>query len=589
MTSRLKPRGERIRGIGVGGGIAAGTAYVLNRRLNTIPRRRLRADDAAAEKSRLLWAVEASVRQFDEARARLPVKDPGMLSDIVEAYRMMIADPTLVNRAAAVVERDLINAEWAIEREVERLKEAFEHAEDVYLVERRTDLDHIAGRVLRNLMGVAEPPPFDPQKPGIVVAHNLSPADIVGFVKHKVIAFATDVGGPASHSAILARSLGIPAVIGTGSVSEKTAQGEEIVIDGTHGDVWLHPDAAAREKLLARGERYRTLMESLSGEAALPMKTADHKELTVMANVEFTEEVDSAKRHGARGVGLLRTEYLFVNRRRAPAEEEHFRAYQQVAAKMAPYPVTIRTLDVGGDKIGGPFRTWREPNPALGMRAIRFCLKEKHVFIPQIRGILRASSHGRVRLLVPMISSVEEAVETKRLVSDVMEQFERDGIPYDRDIEIGCMIEVPAAAITADLLAKEFDFFSIGTNDLIQYTLAVDRGNDRVAHLFQPFHPAVLRLIKNTVDVARHFGIGVAVCGEMASAPIPFLLLLGAGIREFSMYPQAIPFIRHTARCTTVASARQLFEAVMEARNPAEASHIAEEFLGQHFPEVCQL
>jgi phosphotransferase system enzyme I (PtsI) len=308
-----------------------------------------------------------------------------------------------------------------------------------------------------------------------------------------------------------------------------------------------------------------------------------------MANIEFTDEVETATRHGAMGIGLLRTEYLFVNRRRPPSEEEHFRAYNQVAMKMAPNPVTIRTLDVGGDKVSGPFQTLREPNPALGMRAIRFCLKERRIFIPQIRGILRASAHGKIRLMIPMISSMEESLETKKLIAGVMEDFEREGIPYDRDMQIGCMIEVPGAAIIADLLAREFDFFSIGTNDLIQYTLAVDRGNDRVAPLFQPLHTAVLRLIKNIVEAGHRFGVSTAVCGEMASNPVHFLLLLGAGVREFSMYPQAIPFIRHTARSTTIKAARTLFDAVYHARTVAEAAALSEKYLEEHFPEVSNL
>jgi phosphotransferase system enzyme I (PtsI) len=586
---KVRSRGERVKGIAVGGGVAVGVVHVLNRRLKSVPHRRIRIEEAVSERSRLARAFALAVRHFDEARTRLQIRDLRKFSDIVEAYRLMTADPALSMGAADTIQNELVNAEWALEREVDRMRAALQDADDAYLVERATDLDHIADKVMRNLLGVAEPVQAPPSGDTVIVAHDLSPADIFSFTKHKVVAFSTDVGGPTSHNAILARSLGIPAVIGATGVSEKAVEGEEIIIDGIHGDVWLSPERQVRNRLVAMEERYKALMTTLSSETGTAAVTADRKAVTLMANIESTEELESAKSCCAMGIGLLRTEYLFVNRRRPPTEEEHFRAYRQLAVKAAPHPVTIRTLDVGGDKVSGPFRTSREPNPALGMRAIRFCLREKRIFVPQIRGILRASAHGKVRLMLPMISSIEEAREAKQIIAAVSDEFDKSGVPYDREMEIGCMIEVPAAAVIADLLAKEFDFFSIGTNDLIQYTLAVDRGNDRVAHLFQPLNPAVLRLIGNTVKAGKRYGVRTAVCGEMASDPIHFLLLLGAGVREFSMYPQAIPFIRHTVRSTTMPAARSLFEAVYNAVTISEAHTIADRFLEEHFPEVSRL
>ncbi|MFA6032648.1 MAG: phosphoenolpyruvate-utilizing N-terminal domain-containing protein, partial [Myxococcota bacterium] len=345
---RGKSRPERIRGMGVAGGIGLGHVHVLNRRLDSVPHHHIKPDEVQKEKARLQRAVEASIRHFDEARARFQSRDLSKLTDIMEAYRLMIADPSLVKGASALIEREQINAEWALEREALRFRAIFEEADDAYLAERSSDLDRIASGIMRNLLGVGEPPPIDQSRKVVVVAHDLLPADIFSLPRNGVCAFVTDVGGPASHTAILARSMGIPAVIGAEGVSERAVQGQEIIVDGIHGDVWLNADGETRNRLVAIGERYRSLMASLSSESTAGAGTADGTRITLMANIELTDEVASAIRHGAEGVGLLRTEYLFVNRRRPPSEEEHFRTYRQVAERFAPSPVTIRTLDVGG-------------------------------------------------------------------------------------------------------------------------------------------------------------------------------------------------------------------------------------------------
>ncbi|HMK72307.1 MAG TPA: phosphoenolpyruvate--protein phosphotransferase, partial [Myxococcaceae bacterium] len=485
-----------------------------------------------------------------------------------EAHRLMLKDPMFVEESRRLIAQERINAEWAVKRVVKRLKTAFEDIEDDYFRERRADIEFIGDRVVRNLLGHVvdlDPEQGDELPPGcVVVARELTPADATVLMrKGQVAGFVTDVGGQTSHLAIVARAREIPGVVGVGRASELIKRGDLVALDGQTGQVVVNPTEEQvqhfQETMRKRLDEEQAMLRTRD----LPTVTADQVHVSLLGNLEFVEEVPTLLAHGAEGVGLYRTEFLFLERELPPTEEEHFLAYKAVLEAMGKRPVTIRTFDLGADKVPrgpGGRRREKEPNPALGLRAVRYCLKNRELFGTQLRGILRASVYGNARIMFPMITGLAELREARAALERAKEELTRQGVPFAPKLPVGIMVETPAAAIAADKLAPECDYFSIGTNDLIQYSMAIDRQNREVAYLYRPLHISILRQIQFTVREAHKANIPVAMCGEMAGDPLYTLILLGLGLDELSMAAAQIPVIKRIIRSSTAEDGRKLFE-----------------------------
>jgi phosphotransferase system enzyme I (PtsI) len=420
---------------------------------------------------------------------------------------------------------------------------------------------------------------------GIVVAHDLSPAETAQMVKSNIMGFANDMGGKTSHTAIMAKSLKIPAVLGLEKITQIANIEDFIIVDGTGGVVILNPDQATIEEYQVKQKEHEYFEKTLFKYSKLPAETKDGFRVKICANIELIEEIPSVLKYGAEGIGLYRTEFLYLNRAGLPTEKEHFEAYKKVLEKISPCPATIRTLDIGGDKFLSPVNLAEEMNPALGLRAIRFCLKEMDIFKVQLKSILKASVYGKLRILFPMISGIEEIREVKEILEEVKDELRKKKIPFDEKIEIGIMIEIPSAVVIADILAREVDFFSIGTNDLIQYSLAIDRVNEHVNYLYDPLHPAVLRLIKNVVDTAHKAGITIAMCGEMAGESLYIPILLGLGLNELSMDPPSIPRAKKIIRSTTIKESKQLLENILSFSTTDEIENFIKTDFIKRFPD----
>jgi len=456
---------------------------------------------------------------------------------------------------------------------------------DEYLRERKADIEHVGDRILRNLAGKGADSFSGIPEDAVVIAHDLTPADTFQMQKDRVVAFITEIGSNTSHTAIIARSLELPAVVGLERVTAMVRDGDPVIVDGAQGIVILNPDQDTFLEYLEKQRRYKYFEKELVKIAKLPATTLDGHAVTIAGNVELPDEVDAILKHGAQGVGLFRTEFLFLNRRKLPTEEEHFLACKTMAEKMDPHHVVVRTFDLGGDKIPIPIPIKDEVNPALGLRAIRFSLMSQELFKTQVRGILRASAYGNIRLMFPMISGIAEVRLAKKLVYEVMDDLRANRLPFNEDIEIGAMVEVPSAGITADIIAKEVDFFSVGTNDLIQYALAIDRLNEHVAYLYEPLHPAVLRLLRMIVGAAKNAGIGVAMCGEMAGEPLYALILMGLGFDELSMNPLSIPRMKKVIRQAELKEAQELTEKAMGFATAEESRNYVIGYMAERFPE----
>jgi phosphotransferase system enzyme I (PtsI) len=468
---------------------------------------------------------------------------------------------------------------------LDKLSDAFDAIEDEYLKERKEDIKHVVDRILRNLTGRELRQIEELEGEVIVVAHDLSPADTIQLNLQRVIGFVTDVGGKTSHTAIVSRSLVIPAVVGLENITAYVGGGEQIIIDGTDGLVVVNPTPATIKAYQLKQQHYRYLERELLKYAPLTAETQDGYYLTLQANIELIEEIPSVIQYGAAGVGLYRTEYLYLNRKTLPNEEEHFQVYKQLVQQLAPYPVTIRTLDLGGDKFASHIELAEEMNPAMGLRAIRFCLREPDIFKAQLKGILRASTYGKIKILLPMISGVEELREVKAILEQVKDELKKNRVPFDTEIPLGVMIEIPSAAVTADILAGEADFFSIGTNDLIQYSLAIDRVNEHVSYLYEPLHPANMRNIKGVVDTAHEAGIEVGICGEMAADPLYTLIFLGLGLDDLSMNPLAIPRVKKILRRSTQSEGVRLLKEVLQFATAKETELFIRKEMCEQFPE----
>ncbi|MDH4101027.1 MAG: phosphoenolpyruvate--protein phosphotransferase [Nitrospirota bacterium] len=573
------------KGIGVSSGIAIGRAYLLDRKRLAVSRVEITDEQIKDEIERFKRALATSKDQLEDVKQRHYSDILREHSYILDSHILILEDKTLVNGTAQAI-RDLkINAEWAVKGVIADFVRLFDEIEDEYIRERKLDIEHVGERILKNLMGqrmdgVVELPPD-----AVVVAHDLAPSDTLQLKKDRVVGFATDIGSRTSHTAIMANSIGISAVVGLEDVTERVDNGDLIIVDGSQGIVIVNPDGATLLEYRQRQQKHLGLLEELQKIKGLPAITIDGHSVELVANIETPDEIEQVIDKGARGVGLYRTEFLFMGRPDLPTEDEHFRAYKEIVEKVAPHAAVIRTLDVGGDKISSALDLGDEINPALGLRAIRFCLKHQDIFETQFRGILRASAFGKLKILLPMISGVQELRKAKQMLRDAMDRLRQENIPFDESIEVGVMIEIPSAALTADILAKECDFFSIGTNDLIQYALAIDRSNEHVAYLYEPLHPAVLRVLSSVVKAAHNHNIPVAMCGEMAGEPLYSVVLTGLGFDNLSMNPAFINRVKRIIRSTTLTEARQLAEEILSCSTTDEATHYVERYMTRRFPD----
>ncbi len=556
---------NQVKGIGVSSGFAIGTVRILHSGdVFQIARQMVPPDMVVHEMARFEDALTKTRAEILGIRKKVSNQIGSESSDIFNAHLLILEDRTLIEDVISMVKKERVQAEYAFSKVIQRYFEVFSQINDEYLKERVADIRDVGRRLLANLCGHEKFQMDRLDEPVILVSHDLSPSDTASLDRSKVLAFVTESGGPTSHTAILGRSLEIPAIVGAAGLIHQVKNGDRVIVDGSHGIVIIAPDEATVERMTqqqARFVKFRTELEKLRD---LPAQTPDGRRLTLAANIEFHYEMDSVIAHGAEGIGLYRTEYFYMNRTDLPSEEEQFQAYKQVAEKMNPHGVIIRTLDLGGDKFASSLDVPNEMNPYLGCRAIRFCLTRPDIFKTQLRAILRASAHGNLLMMYPLISTVGELIKANEFLAETKQELKKEGIPFSDTLQVGAMIEIPSAALTSDILAREVDFFSIGTNDLIQYSLAVDRVNEKIAYLYQPTHPAILKLIKMVVENAHAAGKWVGSCGEMSGDPAIALLLLGLGIDELSASPVSLPKIKKAVRSIRFEDAKKIAEKALQ-------------------------
>ncbi|MFZ0610659.1 MAG: phosphoenolpyruvate--protein phosphotransferase [Desulfobacterales bacterium] len=553
-----------LDGINASPGICIGKAYLVDKEgVEIIARYLIPKVQISSELKRFKAAVKKS---RDEIRAIIEntPDDFRQQSSILETQEVLLKDKLLYGKTIAIIEQEGVNAEWALKKVVAHLKSIFQGMADPYLRERASDVVNLSDRIMRNLVGVKQVNIGMIDKRVILVARDLSPAETSQIRLERIKGFVTDKGGKSSHTGIIARTLEIPAVFAVGNATASIKNDDLIVLDGITGKVIVHPNEKTLVKYEQRRIRYERQKAAISRRSRLPVETFDGQSVKVMGNIELPEEVVSVVNYGGDGIGLYRTEFQYMSRPRLPGEDELYDKYSDVVQVMAPKPVTIRTLDINGDKAISTESGLNEANPALGLRGIRYCLQRPDVFRTQLRAILRAAVYGKVRIMFPMVATRCEVVKAKQALKEAAASLAQDGVAFSDDLEIGVLVEVPSAVIMADAIAEEADFFSIGTNDLIQYTLAIDRNNKNVAHLFQPLDPAILRMLKHVTDVAAQKKIKVVICGEMASDPLHTPILLGLGIDELSMNPQAIPTIKQMIRSIKICDTKALVEEALK-------------------------
>ncbi len=577
-----------LKGIPAAPGVAMGKAVFLASEDVPVPRRSITDDQIPYEVLRLEEALIKTRHQILAIQRKLAEELGQGHADILNAHLLVLEDQAVREEIINGLRNQRLNVEAIFHDVMVRHLKAFAKTEDEYLRERTADVEDIRRRVLRNLLGKQTDAVTQFEEPVVVVARDLSPSQTAQMHKRHVLAFITEVGGRTSHTAIMAKSLEIPAVVGLATVTRRIREGDFLIVDGTRGEVIVDPDEPTLKRYTLEQRRQQELNRQLLHLKDLPAETLDHHRVTLSANIELPEEVPSVIAHGAEGIGLFRTEFLYLNRGDFPTEEEQYEAYSAVAKQLHPQPVIIRTMDLGGDKFFSPLQIPTEMNPFMGCRAIRLSLARPDIFRIQLRAILRASVHGNLKMMYPMISGPEELRRANEILHEVEQELGREGVAFNKDMEVGAMIEVPSAAVACDLLVDDVDFFSIGTNDLIQYSLAVDRVNEKIAYLYEPTHPAILRIIKRIIDVAHAAKIWVGMCGEMAGEPALGLLLLGMGLDEFSTSPVQLPIVKQVIRSVEHSFAQTVVEQALTLRTGKEVEAFLLASLKQVAPALVE-
>jgi phosphotransferase system enzyme I (PtsI) len=575
-----------LRGVGVAPGIAHGVVFLHHPDDEEPPKRKLDESEIPGEIARFESALIATRAQILEMQQRIAEAIGAKDASIFDAHLMVVEDHTLIDEVLRALQRDRWNVEFIFSEVANRYAKTLSEIDDPYLRERAFDIYDVTRRVIRNLLGRSNRTLAQLDVPHVIVAHNLTPSDTAMLNRPMVLGIATDVGSRTSHTAIMARSLNIPAVVGLKDVSTTLKNGDHVLLDGNKGLIILNP---ADQALWEYGElevELEKVEEQLTGLRDTASVTADGKQIILSANIELPEDVPLVIAAGAQGIGLYRTEFFFLNKTELPDEEKQYEAYRAVAEALLPEPVIIRTLDLGGDKFLSHSHLPTEINPFLGCRAIRFCLERPDVFKAQLRAILRASAVGNVRMMYPLISGLSELRQANEVLESCRSELRAEGVPFNENLEVGIMVEVPSAVLIADALAKEVDFFSIGTNDLIQYTIAVDRVNERIAHLYEPTHPAILRLMEMTVAAAHANGIWVGVCGEMAGEITLTPLLIGLGVDELSASPGLVPRVKKAVQTLDSQECAALLAEVRDFSSAAEIFSRCESIARQHYPEL---
>ncbi len=560
----------RCQGVGVSPGIVVGNIHVVRDDGDEVVRHRIKPEEVASEIGRFENALIKTRAQILEMQERIATSIGAKDAGIFDAHLLVVEDRTLIDEVLRKLEADLCNVEFVFQEVAKHYADTLSAIDDPYLRERALDIHDVTRRVIRNLQGRAPKSFQDLSEPHILVAHNLTPSDTATVDRNYVLGLATDLGSRTSHTAIMARSLGIPAIVGLHDASEKLEAGLPALLDGYNGLLILHPTADTLRHYGELEHKRVKVTEQLTALRETKSTTRDGRHIVLSANVELTEDAENAPKNGAEGIGLFRTEFLYLNRPELPTEEEQFAVYRKVAEQVRPNPLIIRTFDLGGDKVAGAMGENDELNPFLGERAIRYCLENREMFKAQLRAIIRASESGNVKIMFPMISGLEELRRAIAVLEECKAELTQEGQPFNPETEVGAMIEIPSAAISADRLAREVDFFSIGTNDLIQYAIAVDRVNERIAHLYEPTHPAVLRLLKMVADAGHSHGIWVGVCGEMAGDLALVPLLLGLGMDELSVGTAFVPRVKRAVQTLAYAECQQLVPELLELDTSSE-------------------
>ena len=578
-----------LQGIGVSSGVATGPVFLLTTEEDRVVERAITEEEIAREIARFEESLIATRRQLHEIQRQVSEAIGQESASIFDAHLLVVDDRSLVEEVIRGLSLHKKNVESVLRVVADRYAQALLRVEDDYLRERAVDVRDVTRRILRNLSGGTSTSLARLQQPCIVVAHDLAPSEAAVINKEKVIAFATDLGSPTSHTAIMARALGIPAIVGLRDISVRVSAGDQVLLDGSKGVFIIRPTHEDLEQYGKVEASRRTIQHNLAQLRHVPAETLDGYHVQLSANIELPSDLDSVIEHGASGVGLFRTEYLYLSRKTLPTEEEQTAIYTEVAERLKPAHVVIRTLDLGGDKFVSHVKMPQEVNPFMGWRAIRFCLAQPEIFKTQLRAILRASRVGNVKIMYPMVSNLEEVLKANALLDECRAELRAKGQPFDEDLDVGLMIEIPSAALTANLLAAHADFFSLGTNDLVQYTLAVDRVNERIAYLYQPTHPAIIRLIKNTIDAGHQQGIWTGICGEMAGNPLMVPLLIGLGVDEFSVSPSLVPMVKDVVRKLKFSEAESLAETVLRMESASDIMKQCQQLVGRVAPEVLEL
>jgi phosphotransferase system enzyme I (PtsI) len=574
------------KGVGVSPGIAIGRAVIVEKRVASVYRVPIRDEEVTSEVTRFMEALDKTRDELLELKQKVSRSMGDEYASIFEAHAMIVSDASFADKVAQKIETEQVNAEWALAEVQEELQARFASFDDDYLRERVADVKDVAERVLVNLQGIAHHDLSEIKHDVVILADDLTPSDTIHFNRRPIVGFATEAGGRTSHTSIIAKSLFMPAVIGVPRLTRIVDNDETVIVDGYEGTIVVNPTPAMIAEYRSRVSRHEEAEQKLLENRELTAVTRDNVTISLQANIELVEEIDDALKFGAEGIGLYRSEFLYISTSPdLPTEDEHFQIYRKLAESMAPNPCVIRTFDLGGKKLAREVMGSKEDNPVLGLRALRLCMRHREMFRTQLRAILRASAYGQIRVMFPLVSGVQELRQVKTLVRELRGELDAEGIPYNRELKIGIMIEVPSAAVIADMLATEADFFAIGTNDLIQYSLAIDRSNENVSYLYEPLHPAILRLVRTVIEAGKRAGIPVSMCGEMAADPVFAIVLLGLGLENFSMNPSAIPVVKNVIRSVRYRDCKRIAEAALQKKTAQEIEEFIIESVAMRFPE----